>query len=169
MAIEYLGNCNLLNQSKTAFLASNTIPTDMVLRCYDWAQQASRGNECIVSGFSSHLEQRVLHFLIKGTCPIIIVLARQMYKRVPDELQPLLDNGRLLIISTTPASRQSRTTAYARNHYICELVDKINMVGVNESSSLAPLQENFSNKLHSIFSPITCSTMKSSLLTQKHQ
>ena len=148
--MEYLGNRDLLNLPKTAFLASSTIPTDMVLRCYDWAQQASRGNECIVSGFSSHLEQRVLHFLIKGTCPLIIVLARQMYKRVPDELQPLLDNGRLLIISTTPASRQSRTTAYARNHYICELVDKINMVGVNESSSLAPLQENFSNKLHSM-------------------
>jgi hypothetical protein len=115
------------------------------------------------------LEQRVLHFLIKGTCPIIIVLARQMYKRVPDELQPLPDNGRLLIISTTPASRQSRTTAYARNHYICELVDKIIMVGVNEGSSLVPLKENFSNKLHSIISPTTCSTMKSSLLTQKHQ
>ena len=92
----------------------------------------------------------MLQILMRGTCPIILVLARQMYKRVPDELRPLLDNGRLLIISTTSASRQSRTTAYARNNYICELVDKIIMVGVNESSSLAPLKENFSNKLHSI-------------------
>lgn len=92
----------------------------------------------------------MLHFLIKGTCPIIIVLARQMYKRVPEELQPLLDNGRLLIISTTSAARQSRTLAYARNQYIGELVDKIIMVGVNEGSSLVPLKENFSNKLHSI-------------------
>ena len=164
--MDYLGNRDLLNLPKTAFLASSTIPTDMVLRCYDWAQQASRGNE---SGFSSHLEQRVLHFLIKGTCPIILVLARKMYKRVPEELQPLLDNGRLLIISTTSATRQSRNTAYARNQYICELVDKVIMVGVDEGSSLVPLKENFSNKLHSIFSPITCSTMKSSLLTQKHQ
>ena len=30
-----------LNEKLTAFLASNTIPSDMVLRCYDWAQQAS--------------------------------------------------------------------------------------------------------------------------------
>ena len=137
--MEYLGNLDLLDHSKTAFLASSTIPTDMVLRCYDWAQQASRGSECIVSGFSSHLEKRVLHFLIRGTCPIILVLARHMYKRVPDELQSLLDSGRLLIISTTKATRQSRTTAYARNLYICELVDKIIMVGVNEGSSLASL------------------------------
>ena len=148
--MDYLGNLDLLTPSKTAFLASSAIPTDMVLCCYDWAQQASRGNECIVSGFSSHLEQRVLHFLMRGTCPIILVLARQMYKRVPDELQPLLHNGRLLIISTTKATRQSRTTAYARNQYICELVDKIIMVGVDKGSSLAPLKENFSKKLHTI-------------------
>lgn len=148
--MERLGNLDLLNLPKTSFLASNTIPTDMVLRCYDWAQQASRGNECIISGFSSHLEQQVLHFLIKGTCPIILVLARKMYKRMPEELQPLLDNGRLLIISTTKATRQSRTTAYARNQYICELVDKIIMVGVNEISSLSPLKDRFSSKLYSI-------------------
>ena len=169
MTPQYLGNKALLNEKLTAFLASNTIPSDMVLRCYDWAQQASWGYEYIVSGFSSHLEQRVLHFLIKGTCPIILVLARKMYKRVSEELQPLLDNGRLLIISTTSATRQSRNTAYARNQYICELVDKVIMVGVDEGSSLVPLKENFSNKLHSIFSPITCSTMKFSLLTLKHQ
>ena len=40
---------------------------------------------------------------------------------------------------------------------------------MDEGSSLVPLKENFSNKLHSIFSPITCSTMKFSLLTLKHQ
>lgn len=147
MILDYLGNRDLLNLPKTAFLASSTIPTDMVLRCYDWAQQASQGNECIVSGFSSHLEKRVLHFLIRGTCPIILVLARHMYKRVPDELQSLLDSGRLLIISTTKATRQSRTTAYARNQYICELVDKIIMVGVNEGSSLSSLKESFISKL----------------------
>ena len=145
--MDFLGNKELLKMPKTAFLASNAIPTDMVLRCYDWAQQASRGNECIVSGFSSHLEQRVLHFLIKGTCPIIIVLARQMYKRVPDELQPLLDNGRLLIISTSAAPRQSRITAQARNHYICEQADKLFFVGVTEMSSLYPLHEEFKGKL----------------------
>jgi hypothetical protein len=33
------------------------------------------------------------------------VLARQMYKRIPEELQPLLDNGRLLIVSTSNAVR----------------------------------------------------------------
>ena len=31
-----LGNKELLKVQKTAFLASNTIPPDMVLKCYDW-------------------------------------------------------------------------------------------------------------------------------------
>ena len=98
--MDYLGNIELLNQPKTAFLASSTIPTDMVLRCYDWAQQMCREGKCVISGFSSHLEKKVLHFLIKGNQPIILVLAREMYKRVPEELQPLLDNGRLLVIAS---------------------------------------------------------------------
>lgn len=147
MNLSYLGNHDLLNLPKTAFLASSTIPTDMVLCCYDWAQHASRGNECFVSGFSSHLERQVFHFLMRGTCPIILVLARQMYKRVPDELQPLLDNGRLLIISTTSATRQSRTTANARNRFICELSEKVILIGANEGSSLFQLRQELGEKV----------------------
>ena len=147
MPMEYLGNKELLNMPKTAFLASSTIPTDMVLKCYDWTQRASRGERCVISGFSSHLEKDVLHFLMKGTCPIILVLARQIYKKMPLELQQLLDDNRLLIVSTTNAVRQSKITALARNKYICELADKIIFVGVNEQSSLYPLLEKYKNKI----------------------
>ena len=147
MIAKYLGNHKLLELPKTAFLASSTIPTDMVLRCYDWAQEMSRGKQCIIGGFSSHLEKNVLHFLLKGTCPIILVLARQMYNRIPEELQPLLDNGRLLIVSTSNATRQSKVTAHARNRYICEQADEIFMVGVTDASSLYNLQQEFKHKL----------------------
>ena len=146
MKVQYLGNQELLKLPKKAFLAASFIHPEMVLSCYDWAQQASRGSECIVSGFSSHLEQQVLHFLMKGRCPIIFVLAREMYKQIPSELQPLLDANRLLIISVSKAVRQSKTTAYARNKYICEIADKILFVGVNAESSLSPLKEKYRNK-----------------------
>ena len=150
MIAEYLGNKKLLALPKTAFLASSTIPTDMVLRCYDWAQEKSRGRQCIIGGFSSHLEKNVLHFLLKGTCPIILVLARQMYKRIPEELQPFLDTGRLLIVSTSNATRQSKVTAHARNHYICEQAEQLLMVGVTETSSLYNLQQEYSEKLYNL-------------------
>ena len=51
--------------------------------------------QCVISGFSFHLEREVLHFLMKGHQPIILVLARQMYNEIPSELQSLLDDNRL--------------------------------------------------------------------------
>lgn len=141
--MEYLGNKDLLNVPKTAFLASSTIPPDMVLKCYDWATQMAKEGKCVVSGFSSHLEREVLHFLAKGKQPIILVLARGMYKQIPAELQPLLDANRLLIISISKAVRQSKATAHARNKYICEIADQIVFVGVTENSSLFPLKEQY--------------------------
>lgn len=145
-SVEYIGNLELLELPKTAFLASSKIPVDLVLRCYDWASQTAQSEQCVVSGFSSHLEKEVLHFLIKGKCPIILVLAREMYKQIPSELQPLLDANRLLIISVSKAVRQSKATAYARNKYICEIADYILFVGATEKSSLYPLKDVFKNK-----------------------
>lgn len=144
--MEYLGIKELLNLPKTAFLASSTIPPDMVLKCYDWATQMAKEGRCVVSGFSSHLEREVLHFLAKGKQPIILVLAREMYKQIPAELQPLLDDNRLLIISISKATRQSKATAFARNKYICEMADKILFVGVDERSSLYLLKEKYKSK-----------------------
>ena len=69
MELEYLGNKQLLHLPKTAFLASNTVPSETVLRCYDWATEMSRQGRCVVSGFSSKLEKDVLHFLLKGNHP----------------------------------------------------------------------------------------------------
>ena len=145
MDIQYFGNKELLRQQKTAFLASSTIPPDMVLKCYDWA--AAKHEGCVVSGFSSKLEQDVLHFLLKTKCPVILVLARSMYKVIPEELKQVLEEGRLLIITVSNAVRQSKITALARNKYICELADKIIFVGVNEKSSLCPLLEKYKNKI----------------------
>ena len=143
--MEYLGNKELLKLPKTAFLASSTIPPDMVLRCYDWATAKHEG--CVVSGFSSKLEQDVLHFLLKTKCPIILVLARKMYRDIPEELKDALKQGRMLIISTSTAVRQSKVTAMARNKYICEIADNILFIGVSPNSSLYPLTEEYKQKI----------------------
>ena len=147
--MDYLGNKELLKLPKTAFLASSKIPVDLVLSCHDWASQTAQSDQCVISGFCSHLEKEVLHFLMKGRCPIILVLAREMYKQIPSELQPLLDANRLLIISVSKAVRQSRATALARNRHICEMADSILFVGVTESSSLYPLALVYNNKVES--------------------
>ena len=146
MDIQVLGNKDLLKLPKTAFLAANTIPPEMVLKCYDWAVKMANEGQCVISGFSSHLEREVLHFLMKGRQPIILVLARQMYHDMPPEFQRLIEEKRLLIISVSNAVRQSKATALIRNKYICEIADQIVFVGVNEKSSLHPLYVQYSSK-----------------------
>ena len=147
MIMEYLGNKELLKLSPIAFLASSTIPPDKVLKCFDWAIKMADEGSCVISGFSSYLEREVLHFLSKGKQPIVLVLARQMYKQIPAELQQLLDENRLLIISVSNSPRQSKATAFERNKYICEIANQILFVGVTEKSSLYPLYKDYSQKL----------------------
>ena len=146
MEIQFLGNKDFLTLPKTAFLAASTIQPNMVLKCYDWAVKMANEGQCVISGFSSHLEREVLHFLMKGHQPIILVLARQMYNEIPSELQSLLEDNRLLIISVSKAVRQSKATALARNKYICEIADQIVFVGVNEKSSLYPLYNQYASR-----------------------
>ena len=143
---EYLGNQELLKLQKTAFLASSNIASETVLRVYDWATDMRSRRDCIISGFNSKLEQDVLHFLLKGKQPVILVLARRMYKVIPEELEEALAQNRLLIVSVSNAARQSKDTAMMRNRWVCKTADRILFVGVTEQSSLYALKAAFNNK-----------------------
>ena len=143
---QYLGNQELLKLQKTAFLASGNIASEEVLRVYDWATEMRSRGECVISGFNSKLEQDVLHFLLKGSQPIILVLARRMYKVIPKELQKALTQNRLLIVSVNNSARQSKDTAMMRNRWICEMADRILFIGVTKQSSLYALKAAFNNK-----------------------
>lgn len=150
--MDYCGNKELLTLPKVGFLAASRVPSGEVMRCYDWAVLQAGKQSCVVSGFSSQLERDVLHFLLKGTCPIIVVLARRMYKELPEEWQPVLDNGRMLIISTNNTPRQSRQTAQLRNQYVAEISDNLYLVGATGTSTLCQLQQLFPSKCNAITS-----------------
>lgn len=98
MDIQYIGNIELLKLPKTAFLSSRKISPQSVMACYDWATQQRSAGRCVISGFHSQLEKDVLHFLLKGTQPVIMVLGRSLYKKLPEELIKPLEENRLLII-----------------------------------------------------------------------
>lgn len=151
--IEFLGNKELLGCPKTAFLCSRNVSSVTVLRCYDWATEMSKENQVIVSGFQSKIEKDVLHFLLKNHQPVIIVIARQMYKQLPEEWQSPMDNGKLLVVSVAPkAIRTSTNTAYNRNRYITSIADAIVFGFISEGSSLQLLYD--------------CNQQKSIILTE---
>lgn len=122
-----LGNNDLLKLHKTAFLCSRKISAAVVLRCYDWAvEQREKGN-CIISGFHSGIEKDVFHFLLAGTQPIIMVLARGMKQRFTPELHSAIDAGRLLVITPfkNEIKRVTAATSEQRNRFMIGIADEV--------------------------------------------
>lgn len=139
--MEYLGNISLLNQEMHGFLCSRTTRSSVILPCLDWAVEHARGTEPVISTFHSELECAVLDMLLQGTCPIILVLARRLYKNVPESLQPAIAASRLLIVSTSNSPRISRASAAAANAYICQQATTLTFGFLSPTSSLFPLYE----------------------------
>lgn len=137
----YLGDRNILNNHKVGFLCSRKVPADIILKTYDWAIEQRDKGICVVSGFHSKIEKDVFHYLAKGKQPIILVLARSMYKRVPNELKELLDDGRLLIISPFEenVNRITEQTAFIRNKYIMNISNELKIPFVSKGGLLDKL------------------------------
>lgn len=144
--LEYLGNKDLLKRKKWGFLASRQVASNEVLLCYDWATERSKSGDCVVSGFSSKMEKDVLHFLLKGKSPIIMVLARRMYAKLPEEWRNAISEGRMLIVATTQAERQSQQTSMARNRYVAEISDRVYLTEVTANSTLHSFMSDFPEK-----------------------
>ena len=85
-----LGNTDILKLHKTAFLCSRKCPADIVLKSYDWAIEQREKGVCVISGFHSKIEKDVLHYLLKGSQPVILALARGLKKRLEHELKEAL-------------------------------------------------------------------------------
>ena len=139
MEIQYKGNIELLQLPKAAFLSSRNISPQSVMACYDWATQQRSAGRCVISGFHSQIEKDVLHFLLKGTQPVILVLGRTLYKNLPDELIKPLEEGRLLIVSVVSTPRQSQETAQRRNRYIQDNADEVVFGSLDVTGNLYPL------------------------------
>lgn len=139
--MEYLGNTEILNLPKTAFLCSRSVPASVVLKCYDWAISQREAGNCVISGFHSQIEKDVLHYLLKGAQPIIVVLARGLKEKIEPELQIPLDTGRLLIISPFDKSvkRVTEKTAEIRNKYMIKLADQISVGYASKGGNLENL------------------------------
>lgn len=148
--METIGNAQLLSFKKIGFLASSHIAVSEVMACYEWASRKMEPETCVVSGFSSRMEHDVLHFLLQAQTPVIWVLARKPYRKLPRELQEALDAGRLLIISISDASRQNKAIAMKRNIYVAEIANQLLLTGVDEASSLYPLRCKYREKLISL-------------------
>lgn len=139
-----IGNTQLLKQTKTAFLCSQRVPAEVILKSYDWAKEQRNIGNCIVCSNHSPIEKDVFEILLKGKQPLILVLPRGMKKRWEPEIVTAIDANRLLLISPfdTSISRITRETAEKKNETIISLADEIVVGFVGTEGQLAKLLQN---------------------------
>ena len=138
--LSHIGNLDLLGHPKTAFLCSSKTTSRDILKSFDWATSVPK-DSCIISGFQTKLEKDVLQLLLKRHIPVIIVLARRMYKMLPAEMQSAIDSNEALIISLSHLPRNSKQSALARNKYIISIADNVVFGALDPTSSLTNLVE----------------------------
>ena len=131
---QYAGDIGLWELPKTAFLCSRKVPAAQVLKCYDWAIAMREAGRCVMLGAHSQLEKDVLHYLLKGAQPVVLVLARGLLKRPDPVLQPEIDKGRLLVVAPLGHTviRVTARTAAARNEFLLAHAQRI-VVGHSEA------------------------------------
>lgn len=140
--IHTLGNVALLGLPKTAFLSSRRVAPAAVMRCYDWTSEMRKSGRCVIGGFQSALERDVLKLLLPaGGPPIVMVLARGLWKTVPKIYREAIDAGRLLVVSPFSKSirRVSHETAETRNRWILENCDDVFWGSIDPDGTLARL------------------------------
>ena len=144
----FFGNRTLLSLHKTAFLCSRNIPASAVLKCYDWAMEQREQGNCVISCFQSKIEKDVLHFLLQGTQPVIIALARGLQKRMDPLLSEALACDRLLILSpfSNDITRVTAETAEKRNLFMLEIADEITFGYISKDGHLSKLLKQYENK-----------------------
>jgi len=121
-----LGNLELLQLHKVAFLCSRTCPEAAALTTRKWADGQREKGACVISGYHSPIERDVLGRLLMGTQPVIIALAKGLRKLVP-ELNAHLAVGRLLIITryADSVSHPCEAKCFQRNRMMMDLADEI--------------------------------------------
>lgn len=157
------GNPDILKLHKTAFLCSRKCPATVVLKSYDWSIAQREAGRCVISGFHSTIEKDVLHYLLKGTQPIILALARGIKKRLEPEIKTALDTGRLLIITPfdETITRVTEETAIQRNRLMMDVADEVVIAHASKGGNLHKLCEEYHGRKK-------ISALSGGILNQRH-
>ena len=139
-----LGDARILNTSKTAIFCSSRCPGNAILNAFDAARELRDKSVTVISGYHSPVEKDCLRILLRGNQPIIYCVARGLNgMRIPKELRPAVEAGRLLILSPfekTPR-RQSIDSARRRNNLVAALADEVLIIHAEPGGEVERIQK----------------------------
>ena len=124
----HFGNLRLLDESLTALFCSNRCPGDLILKTYDIARAMRDAGVPVIGGFQTPMEKECLRLLLRGEQPVVICPARGINNmRIPRDWRPALDDGRLLVLSSFPATARRPTAELAaqRNDLVADLAQRV--------------------------------------------
>ena len=122
------GNLSLLDEPLTALFCSNRCPGDLILKTYDLARAMRDAGVPIIGGFQTPMERECLRLLLRGEQPVVVCPSRGIDNmRIPRDWRPVLDGGRLLVLSPFPATARRPTAELAaqRNDLVASLASRV--------------------------------------------
>lgn len=142
LEVAAIGNSALLRPEKVGLFSSVRCPGDLILAAYDYAKKLRDAGTAVISGFHSPVEKECLRILLRGSQPIIICPARSLANmRIPTELRPHIEKGRLLLLSPFSEKERRATSVLARerNGFVASIADKLCFIYTEPGGSLEAL------------------------------
>ncbi|MGE5341382.1 MAG: DNA-binding protein [Candidatus Omnitrophota bacterium] len=123
-----IGDISILRNPLSALFCSVRCPAEIILKTYDLIRDLRDSGVIFIGGFHSPIEKDCLEILLRGCQPIVICPAKSIDKmRIPGNWAPLIDNGRLLILSPFVPRQKHITSERAqyRNLFVAALAKEI--------------------------------------------
>lgn len=143
--VHYHGNTELMEREKLAFFCSSRCPGSVILKTYDFANDISKSETVVMSGFHSPVEQELLKLLLDRHHPVIVCPARSLGRmRVPADYKTPLRENRMLILSPFKENQNRMTarTAEIRNQLVASIADKILIAHAEPGGRLEQLKSD---------------------------
>lgn len=144
-ALWTIGNRDLLKGQLLALFCSSKCPGNIILKCYDFAQELRKHGAPVIGGFPTPVEKECLNIFLKGNNPIVICPPRSIQSmRVPMGCSGRIEDGRLLVVSPFSARYRRATTKSSelRNRFVAAAAEKIFFLhAAAESRTLALADE----------------------------
>ena len=116
-----LGDARILERPSLGLICSVKCPGSVVIKTFDAIRDAG---VVVIGGFHLPMAKECLEFLLRGSQPVIVVLAKGFNRmRLTETWQAALDANRLLILSPfgEEVTRTTKANAQARNEFVADL------------------------------------------------
>lgn len=137
--IRYMGNVELLDRPLMGIFSSSKCPASSILKAHDYAKDIRNGGMGVISGFHAPAEKEVLKVLLKGTCPLVIVLGRRLEgARIPAVWKAEVEKGRMLVVSPFKEYQKyvTKEMSTKRNDLAARIAGRVLIIHASEGGSL---------------------------------